>query len=247
MRQKAENRTSKPEPLAFERRPPGEEAAGGPTSEGLPPWAFPNPAKLLLALAVCLSLTGCFGFLKPVRSNARQFVLTSLPAAEPGAATPDVLAVGVAQVKLPAYLFNSSLAVRKGTNEIEYSTTALWAEHLDSGIQRVLAANLATLLHTDQVRLSAWRSEDVSVEVYVAIEQFDLDSGGKAALVAWWRILAPGGEKILKAGASRLERQGPPPDVDPSGAVGTLSGLLGEFSRRLAQAVNETPQSQVRH
>jgi uncharacterized lipoprotein YmbA len=167
-------------------------------------------------------------------------MLTALPAVEPGASRPDGPVVGVGQVKLPAYLFNSSLAIRKGTNEIDYSTSVFWAEHLDSGIQRVFAANLATLLHTDQIRLSAWKSEDVSAELYVAIEQFDVEVDGKTVLIARWRILAPGGEKTLKAGASRFERHGPPPDNDPSGAVGTLSGLLAEFSRELAEIVDQT-------
>ncbi len=123
--------------------------------------------------------------------------------------------MGVGQVKLPAYLFDTSLAVRKGTNEIDYLPSALWAERLDTGFQRVLAANLATLLPTDQIRLSAWRSEDVAAEVYVTIEQFDVDATGRGVLVAWWRILSPGGEKTLKAGESRLARQGPSPDAEP--------------------------------
>ena len=185
-------------------------------------------------------MTGCFGFLKPARATARHFVLTPLPATGPAKVAPGALAVGVGQVKLPAYLFDTSLAVRKGTNEVEYLPTVLWAERLDTGIHRVLAANLATLLPTDQVRLSAWRSEDVSVEVYVAIERFDVDAGGHVVLVAWWRILAPGGEKVLKAGEVRLTRQGPPPDADPSGAIATLSGLVADLSRQLAQALKET-------
>jgi uncharacterized lipoprotein YmbA len=147
------------------------------------------------------------------------------------------LAVGVGQVKLPAYLFNTSLAVRNGTNEIEYLARALWAERLDTGIQRVLAANLATLLPTDQIRFSSWRSEDVAAEVHVAIEQFDVDSSGGGVLVAWWRILSPGGEKTLKAGECRVERQGPSPDANPSGAVATLSDLMAVLSRQLAQAI----------
>jgi uncharacterized lipoprotein YmbA len=238
MRHKADIRPSKQETLTLAHRPPRGVAVNAPAGAILSALLrWPGLARLSFALAVCLGLTGCFGFLKPVRSTARQFVLTSLPANDPGAASSDLLGVGVGQVKVPAYLFNSSMAVRKGTNEIVYSTSALWAEHLDSGIQRVLAANLATLLHTDRVRLSAWRTEDVSAEVYVAIEQFDVDTGGKAAMAAWWRILAPGGEKTLKAGTSRLERQGPAPETDPSGAVGTLSELLAEFSRQLAQTV----------
>ena len=118
--------------------------------------------------------------------------------------------------------------------------STLWAERLDTGVQRVLAANLATLLPTDQIRLSSWRSDDVAAGVYVAIEQFDVDSSGQAVLVAWWRILSPGGEKTLKAGESRLSRQGPSPDASPSGAVATLSELMADLSRQLAQALKET-------
>ena len=196
-------------------------------------------AGLFLALGVCGGLTGCFGFLKPTPSMARHFVLTPLSAAELPAGAPDALAVGVGQVRLPAYLFNSALAVRKGTNEIVYSESALWAERLDSGIQRVLAADLATLLHTHQIRLSSWRSEDVSFEVYVTIEQFDVDAGGEGALVARWRILGPGGENLLRSGESRFKRQGPEPERDPSGAVATLSELVGDLCRQLAQALSD--------
>jgi len=145
------------------------------------------------------------------------------------------------QVKLPAYLFSTSLAVRQGTNEIAYLPAAFWGERLDTGLQRVLAANLATLLPTDQIRLSAWQSGDVSVEVYVAIERFEVDARGQGVLVAWWRILSPGGEKTVKAGECRLARQGPAPDTDPSGAVATLSQLVADLSRQIAQAIRDAP------
>ena len=193
-----------------------------------------------LVLAACVCLTGCFGFLKPADSTARRFVLAPLPVTGPLAVAPGALAVGVGQVKLPAYLFDTSLAVRKGTNEIDYLPLTLWAERLDTGIQRVLAANLATLLPVDQIRLSAWRTEDIAAEVYVTIGQFDVDSSGRGALVAWWRILSPGGEKTLKAGESRFTRQGPVPDASPSGAIATLSELVADLSRQLAQALKET-------
>jgi uncharacterized lipoprotein YmbA len=197
-------------------------------------------ACLLLALGVCVSLTGCFGFLKPSPSIARHFVLTPLPAAEPAAPTPGAPAIGIGPVRLPAYLFNSSLAVRKGANEIDYSQSALWAERLDAGVQRALGANLATLLHTHQIRLSSWRSEDVSAEVYVAIEQFDVGAGGEGVLIAGWRVLAPGGENLLQSGQSNFKRQGPEPDKDPAGAVGTLSDLVGDLGRQVAQVVRDT-------
>jgi len=192
------------------------------------------------ALSVCVCLTGC-SFLKPAPNTSHHYVLTPLPADGQTKAAPGALVVGLGQVKLPAYLLDTSLAVRKGTNEITYLPGTLWAERLDTGIQGVLAANLRSLLPTDQIRLSAWRSDDIGAEVYVAIEQFDVDSSGQAVLVASWRILAPGGEKTFKAGESRFTRKGPAPDPNPSGAVATLSELVAELSRQLAQSLKETP------
>jgi uncharacterized protein len=193
---------------------------------------------MVFALALIAGMTGC-SFLKPAQSTARHFVLTPASATGPRTAPSTPLAVGLGQVKLPAYLFETSLAVRKGTNEIEYLPSALWAERLDTGFQRVLAANLALLLPTDHIQLSAWQKEAVTAEVYVTLHQFDVDSTGRGVLVAQWRVLSPGGEKTLKTGTSRLSRQGPPPDADASGAVATLSELLADFSRQMAQAMGE--------
>ena len=197
-----------------------------------------SPCLLLMLLAASTCLTGCFGFLKPVESTTRHFVLTPLPL-EKEARVPGALGVGLSQVRVPPYLFDTSLAVRKGTNEITYLTSVLWAERLDNGLQRVLAANLSTLLSSDQVRLSAWRSDEVSAEVHVSIQQFDVDTRGQGVLVAWWRILSPGGEKTLKTGETHLTRAGPSPETGPGGAVATLSELVADFSRQLAEAVKE--------
>ena len=196
-------------------------------------------AALLCAFTLGAGLTGC-SFLKPVQSNDRHFVLTPITASGSASLPDKSLAVGLGQVKLPAYLFNTSLAVRKGTNEIDYLPSALWAERLDTGFQRVLAADLAIVLPTDHIQLSAWQKDDVVAEVYVTIEQFDVDTSGRGILVAQWRVLSPGGEKILKAGGSRLTHQGPAPDVAASAAVSTLSELVGDFSRELARALKET-------
>jgi uncharacterized lipoprotein YmbA len=192
-----------------------------------------------MSVILCMSLTGCFGFLKPARSTARHFVLTPIVSESPATQGPQNFGVGVGQVKVPSYLFDSSLAVRTATNEIAYLATVLWAERLDNGLQRVLAANLATLLPSDMVRMSAWRSEEVSAEVYVTINQFDVDQSGRGVLAAHWRILVAGGEKVLKASTSQFSRKGPSPESDPSGAVGTLSDLVGDLSRQLTQSLKE--------
>ena len=199
----------------------------------------PHPAAFLMTLMVCACVTGC-SFLKPAPDTSRHFVLTSLPPTETANLASGTSRVDVVHVKIPSYLFNSSLAVRKGTNEIVYPPDTLWAERLDTGIPRVLAADLSSLLPSEQIRVAVGSSEDVAREIGVTIEQFDVSSSGQAVLVAKWRIFSPGGEKILHSGESRLSRSGPAPDTDPSGAVGTLSDLIADLSRQLAQALNGT-------
>jgi hypothetical protein len=199
----------------------------------------PHPAAFLMTFIVCACLTGC-SFLKPVPDTSRQFILTPLPATETANVASGTWRVDVVHVKIPSYLFNSSLAVRKGTNEIVYPPGTLWAERLNTGIPRVLAVDLSLLLPSEQIRVAVGSSEDVAREIGVTIDQFDVSSSGHAVLVAKWRIFSPGGEKILHSGESRLSRSGPAPDTDPSGAVGTLSDLIADLSRQLAQALNGT-------
>ncbi len=196
---------------------------------------------MLAVMALCAGVSGC-SVLKPVKSSARHFVLSPVPAVGSATVASGSIAVGLGQIKTPAYLFNSSLAVRVGTNEIEYLPSTFWAERLDSGFQRVLAANLAILLPTDRIPLSAWQRNEVMAEVYVTLEQFDVDATGRGVLVARWRILSPGGDKVLKAGSSRLSRQGPPPLPGVSGSIGTLSELVADFAGQLAPVLKETTQ-----
>jgi uncharacterized protein len=194
---------------------------------------------LLFLLVLCAGPAGC-SFLKPAEPTARYYLLTPVAAAGPTTAASASLALGVGQVKLPAYLFNNLLAVRKGTNEVEYLPSAIWAERLGTGFQRVLAANLAIVLPADPIQLSAWQKEAVAAELYVTLEQFDVDADGQGVLIARWRILSPGGEKILNAGGCRLTRQGSKPGEGASGVVATLSALVGDLSDQLAQALRKT-------
>jgi len=88
--------------------------------------------------------------------------------------------------------------------------------------------------------LTTWKSEDVDAKVYVTIEQFDVNSNGKAVFVAWWRILSSGGEKILRSGECGLTREDLSPDTNPSGAIATLSDLIADLNHQLALGLRET-------
>jgi uncharacterized lipoprotein YmbA len=195
----------------------------------------------IASLCLCLLMAGC-SFLKPARPTARFYVLTPLPpsTAAPAPADASITGLGLGPVKVASYLFNTSMAVRRGANEVDYLASTVWAERLDTGFQRVLASDLATVLPTDRLLLSAWQMGDVAMELHVVVEQFDVAANGQGQLVARWRIVSPGGESILKSGSTRLTRQGPVPDTDAPGAVATLSDLVADFSRQLAVALRET-------
>ena len=147
------------------------------------------------------------------------------------------MVVGMRQVKMPDYLSEKAFAMRKGSNEIVYLESSEWAERLGPGLQRVLAANLGVLIPTDQVRLSMWGAEAVTVEVEVNVERYDVDSHGQGVLMAWWRVLSPGGEKVLASGRFSATRQGPPPNKDPRGAAALMSTLATELAENLVRAI----------
>jgi len=203
-----------------------------------------SSVRITLLLAVAsVSLCGCLN-LKPVPSAARYFVLATVPARNANSETniserPPI--IGIAPVKLPTYLLKNTLAVRKNPNEIEYLEDARWAEALNQGFLRALASNLAARALPDQIRLSAWHSEEVTLEAHISIEQFDVDVEGRGRLIAWWRILSPSSEQTVKAGQFQTSANGPRPTDDPGGAVATLSQMVADLSAELTRVIRDIP------
>ena len=112
------------------------------------------PVAILMPLMVCACLTSC-SFLKPAPDTSRQFVLTPLPARETANHATGASRAVVVHTKIPAYIFNASLAVRKGANEIIYPRGTLWAERLDTAIPAALAADFPRCCPTNKI-LSRW-------------------------------------------------------------------------------------------
>lgn len=187
--------------------------------------------------ATALCMAGC-KLLEPSGVTPRTFVLT--PVSTPPASTPTgrtKIVVGIRPVKMPDYLSSKAFATRRGANEIVYLDAFAWAERLDGAFQHVLAADLATLIPTDQVHLTLWSPDAITVEVEVTVEQFDVDSRGQGVLTAWWRVLSPSGDKVLAAGRFSATQNGRPPEIDPHGAASLMSSLAGDLAQKLAEAI----------
>lgn len=193
---------------------------------------------------VCVTLSGCA--FNPVTVSTRHFTLSPIPTSETGqvgSSGTGNLSVGIGFVKMPSYLLRDSMAVRNGANEIEYLENALWSERLDESFQRDLAANLADLLPSDRIYLTDWAHDQVTVAVYINVQQFDVDINGHGILTAQWRITAVGSDIPLKSGRTRLDRTGAAPRGKPEVIAETLSDLAAQFSRDLAQSIEEARKS----
>jgi|SRR5581483_8372736 uncharacterized lipoprotein YmbA len=198
-------------------------------------------AQLTLVSAL---LSGCI--LKPVTVSTRHFALAPIPQSDPrpiAQTGSERLSVGIGFVKMPSYLLRNSMALRNGANEIEYLENALWTERLDESFQRDLAANLAELLHSDSIYLTDWAHDQVTVAVYIDVQQFDVDIKGHGTLIAQWRITTPGSDVPLKSGRARLDEIGASPRGKPEVIAETLSHLAAQFSRDLAQSIREARRS----
>ena len=194
-------------------------------------------AAQIFAALPAMVLAGCS--LKPLTVSTRHFILSPISTNEPEAAATGPVAIGIGAVKLPAYLLRESMAVRMGPNEIEYLRDAYWAERLDQSIQRTLAADLGKQLPAGRIYLTDWAHNQVQVGIYIRIERFDVDASGNGTLIAEWRIEAPGLDKSAKTGSTRLVQAGGSPRGNPGAMAATLSELLAQFSRELAEAAKQ--------
>ena len=203
----------------------------------IPPLRRTLTLSLPLAVVV-LCASGCLMGGNTV--TPRQFVLSpvSKPPATEAFAKPPGIGVGI--VRVPGYLQRSAMAIRKDNNEIVYLDGAVWAERLDSLIQRSLAENLSTQVPTDSIRLSSWLKDEVQRAVFVTVERLDVDQAGRGTLIAWWRVTSSDGAKTYKDGEIRITQAASARGVHPEGVADTVGKLLDQMSMTLSEAIRST-------
>jgi hypothetical protein len=199
-------------------------------------------ALLAVALSACVSLKRT--------PEARFFVLRSL--AEPPAAAQTALApalVGLLPVALPGYLERPQLITWVAPGELRVDEYLRWAEPLDAGFSRTLAANLQALLPDARVVRSPWPSRArLSARVRVEIQRFGPQASGEVVLEGRFAVLPAEGERPLAARPVAL-RRGPlasgPAGVDAAAEVDTMSELVADLARDVAAALRSLPPEPV--
>ena len=85
--------------------------------------------RLAFLAVISVAMSGCL--FRPVTVSTRHFVLSPISTNEPVQVVAEPFSIGIGLVRIPAYLMRDSIAIRNGSNEIEYLEDALWAERLD--------------------------------------------------------------------------------------------------------------------
>jgi uncharacterized lipoprotein YmbA len=195
-------------------------------------------AAALAALPACVSLKRT--------PEARFFVLRALaepPAAPEAASAPGL--VGLHPVSLPDYLERPQLITWVASGELRLDEYLRWAEPLDAGLHRTLAANLEALLPETRVVRAPWPSSArLGVRVRVELQRFGPQAGGEALLEGRYAVLPAEGERPLVARPVSLTR-GPlasgPSGTEAGAGVEAMSELVADLAREIAAALRSLP------
>lgn len=130
-----------------------------------------------------------------------------LTAESPVREAPGDLTVGVGPVEIPDYLQRSEIAWYLDGNSLTVDPGERWAEDLDLGIARVIAANLARLGSAGTVLLYPWRQNENPVySLRLDIRAMNRDGANAARLEAAWRLVEEETGDILERGVFNREQ-----------------------------------------
>lgn len=152
------------------------------------PAGMHGPARWLTTLLIpALLLSASCSLTQPVRDTASRHLLDATVPGRPGSASQPSLAL--AKPVLPAYLDRQQLVARAPGDTLTELDDELWAEPLDAGIARVLAANLSRLTGSGAIRPSGgFVSLDYDALLELRVDRFEPDATGPVILEASWRI-----------------------------------------------------------
>jgi uncharacterized lipoprotein YmbA len=195
-------------------------------------------AAVLWALAVALSVSGCFS---PQPDPSKFFVLAPAGGATANSFAPAGLSassgptIGLGPIKLPEYLDRDEVVTRVGPNRLELSEKDRWAEPLNDNFRQVLAQDLTQSLGTHSIMFYPWvGTTRIDYQVRIDVYRFETDPNANAQLVAHRQVL-DGSGKLLYAGDSNLSEQAQPGEP--------VAAALSRTVERLAQQIASTIQS----
>jgi uncharacterized lipoprotein YmbA len=191
-----------------------------------------KPDSVALTVPLLLfALAGCGS------SPKERFYTLGAGAAPARVETSASYSIAVGPVTIPAIVDRPQLVLRTGANRVMLAEQSRWAEPLKDSIPRVIAGDLAQLLH--DARVSAHpqgMTNEVDYRVLVDVQRFESTQGDAAAIDVLWAIRdAKAGN--LKAGRSTIRE--PAGGADYDALVAAHDRALAAVSRDIAAALRE--------
>lgn len=144
--------------------------------------------------------------------------------------------VGIKEIRISEYLNQSKILIRKNNSELHYAELHRWAEPLENGVARVLAANISILLNTGRVSVYPWRSSETpDWVVRITINRLDTSSNSVLNMVAHWRITSSINNADSIARTSRITVD--VKNLDYNQIVLAHSSAIAELSREISDAI----------
>lgn len=205
-----------------------------------------SPLTRALVLAVVLLQAACFK-LSRESPPVQQFVLSSAVPIAGSAPTASAAAtagvsmtgqtLGLRRLDAAPYLAVPGIVVRRGLNEVVVSEFHRWGEHLEDGINRVVAENLTSVPPIQAVDVAPWRigaRHTFVVQLHVSRFEGVADSAatqGRVHMMANWDIISPRTGVVLVRGTSD--------DRGGVWRVGDYAGLVVGLDAALQRLAND--------
>jgi uncharacterized lipoprotein YmbA len=182
-----------------------------------------------------LAVAGC-----GTSSPARYYSLVPATSGVAGS-LPAGVAVSIGPIRIADYLRRSQIVTRGGGVRTNLAEFDLWFEPLEKSFQRTVADNVAALLDSKRVfEFPAQSQLQTGYQVPLQVTRFDTDDDGEAVLEVQWMVQDLDNQPVVEGRRSRYMANVPAP-TDYDAIVTTLSGLVGDFSRDVANTLAKLP------
>lgn len=191
-----------------------------------------------MLVAAALALAGCSGSLGGPSAPTRFYVLSAVAGSAPIGQVPAQSGpiVAVIPVDLAEYLNTPGIVTRSGANEIVRANFDQWAGPLADEVSRVVGENLASMIPTDRLTVSAGTGGlPIDYSVIIEIATFERDDTNNVNLLARWAIFKGADRTPLVLRTSRIQQA--TTDASYNAAVVAMNTVLGELCEEIAAVI----------
>lgn len=166
------------------------------------------------------------------------FILSSSPGVHSESGENIKQVIGIGPVEIAEFIDRLPIVYRRADNTLLVSENDYWAEPLDKGIARVLAANLVGRNSSRSFAHFPWRSDN-RPQYSLRLQVHSLECGDLTASIdATWELI----DNKSKASLQRRHFiRSLPAQPNPQTLARTYSQLLAELALEMDQALNTLP------